>query len=398
MNSGISNYLEKIASGVVGIALLGLGGGCHTTDSQTSTQETKRNLNMVEIRKSDFGKTASGVAVDIYTLKNSHGMIAKVMTYGASLTELHVPDRNGKMEDVVLGFDNLEAYLKGHPYFGCTTGRVANRIAKGKFSLNGKNYSLAVNNGPNHLHGGIVGLDKRVWAATYRSDAQQCSVEFTYRSPDGEEGYPGNLDIRVTYTLTQGNELKIDYEARTDQDTPINLTNHAYFNLAGPNKGDMLGHELHLNADNFTPVDPTGIPTGEIKTVKSSVMDFTTPHRIGARIDQLAGDPGGYDHNYALNKKQRGELSLAARVYEPISGRVMEILTTEPGIQFYTGNYLDGTLVGKSGQRYGKRYGFCLETQHFPDSINQPSFPSTVLKPGSVYRQTTTHRFSTRKG
>ena len=348
--------------------------------------------------KTLFGRTAEGVAVDIYTLKNSHGMVARIMTYGATLTELHVPDRNGKLADVTLGFDNLEAYLKGHPYFGSTAGRVANRIAKGRFTLNQKTYTLATNNGPNHLHGGVKGFDKRVWIASTRVSDVGVSIDFTYRSVDGEEGYPGNLDVKVSYTLTNKDELRIDYEARTDADTPVNLTNHSYFNLAGPGGGTMLGHELQIDADQFTPVDATGIPLGENQSVKGTVMDFTKPTLIGARVNDVGGDPGGYDHNYALNKPAPAGLSLAARVYEPKSGRVMEVLTTEPGVQFYTGNYLDGSLTGKSGQAYVKRHGFCLECQHYPDAINQPKFPSVVLKPGQTYRQTTVHRFSVRKG
>ena len=347
--------------------------------------------------KTLFGKTTEGVAVDIYTLKNSHGMVARIMTYGATLTELHVPDRDGKMADVTLGFDNLEAYLKGHPFFGSTAGRVANRIAKGQFTLNQKNYTLAVNNGPNHLHGGVKGFDKRVWNASTRVSDAGVSVDFTYRSPDGEEGYPGNLDVKVSYTLTNKDELRIDYEAKTDADTPVNLTNHAYFNLAGPTGETMLGHELQIEADQYTPVDATSIPLGDHKLVKGTVMDFTKPTVIGARINDVGGDPGGYDHNYVLNKPVTGALSLAAKVYEPRSGRVMEVLTTEPGVQLYTGNFLDGSLTGKSGQRYVKRYGFCLECQHYPDSINQPKFPTVVLKPGQTYRQTTVHRFSVRK-
>ncbi len=348
--------------------------------------------------KASFGRTTEGVEVEIYTLKNRHGMVAKIMTYGATLTELHVPDKHGNIADVALGFDNLEAYLKGHPFFGSTAGRVANRIAKGRFTLNQKTYTLAANNGPNHLHGGLKGFDKRVWKASTQASGSEISVKLAYRSVDGEEGYPGNLDVLVIYTLTDRNELRVDYEARTDADTPVNLTNHTYFNLAGPVGDTILGHELHLNADHYTPVDDTSIPTGEIASVKGTVMDFTKPTLIGARINNVGGDPGGYDHNYVLNKPVPRSLTLAARVHEPKSGRVMEVLTTEPGVQLYTGNYLDGTLTGKSGQRYVKRYGFCLECQHYPDSINQPKFPSVVLKPGQTYTQTTVHRFSVRKG
>ena len=347
------------------------------------------------VTKASFGKTLVGQPVEIYTLTNSHGMVAKIMTYGALLTELHVPDKNGKLDDVVLGFDNLDAYLAGHPYFGATAGRVANRIAGGKFSLEGKEYILATNNGPNHLHGGEKGLDKRVWKAIPEESGGDPAVEFAYVSPDGEEGYPGNLSITVTYTLTDDNELRIDYTAGTDKATPVNLTHHSYFNLAGEGNGTILDHELTLMADQYTPVDDTGIPTGELKPVSGSVMDFTTPVPIGARIDEVGSDPGGYDHNYVL-RSQDGTLTSSALVYHPGSGRVMEILTTEPGIQFYTGNFLDGTLTGKAGKVYAKRSGFCLETQHYPDSVNQPTFPSVILKPGETYRHTTVHRFTTR--
>ena len=334
--------------------------------------------------------------MELYTLSNRNGLRAKIMTYGAILTELHVPDRLGNFSDVVLGFDNLAAYLKGHPYFGATTGRYANRIAKGKFTLNGKEYTLAVNNGPNHLHGGVKGLDKRVWKAEPVSVPHGAAVKFTYFSPNGEEGYPGNLTVAVTYTLTDGNELRLDYEATTDQDTPINLTNHSYYNLAGAGHGTILNHELQINADRYTPVDATSIPLGEIRAVRGSVMDFTTSTAIGARIDQVGGTPGGYDHNFVLNKPQAGALALAATVYEPGSGRVMKVLTTEPGVQLYTGNYLDGTLTGKGGLGYPFRSGLCLECQHFPDSVNQPAFPSVILKPGQTYRHTTVHQFSVR--
>lgn len=351
---------------------------------------------MGTLKEEPFGKTADGQEVKIYTLTNKNGLVAKVMTYGALLTELHVPDRNGVLADVVLGFDNLAAYLTCSTYFGATTGRVANRIAKGKFTLDGKEYKLATNNGLNHLHGGLVGFDKRIWKAKEVPADSGRSVKFTYRSADGEEGYPGNLDVDVTYTLTSENELKIEYKAVTDKPTPINLTNHSYFNLAGAGSGTILDHELTLIADHYTPVDETGIPTGEIAAVEGTVMDFTKPTTIGARIEQLIGNPGGYDHNYVLNS-QNGTMAPAARVYEPKSGRVLEVLTTEPGVQLYTGNYLDGTVTGKGGKVYKKRYGLCLETQHYPDSVNQPGFPTTILGPRMTYRQTTIHRFSTQK-
>ena len=308
------------------------------------------------------------------------------------LTEMHVPDKNGNLGDVVFGHDKLEDYLDGHSYFGVTTGRVANRIAKGKFTLDGHEYSLATNNDPNHLHGGIEGIDKKVWSAREVRSKEGEAVAFSYVSPDGEEGYPGELKMKVTYTLTNDNELRIDYLATTNKATPVNLTNHAYWNLAG--KGQILDHLLQLNADHYTPVDKTGIPTGEILKV-DDVMSFLKPTKIGARIDddKLAGEPGGYDHNYCLNKIEFGKISMAARVEEETSGRTLEIFTTEPGIQFYTGNFLNGTEIGKGGWKYEFRNAFCLETQHFPDSINQPHFPSTVLRPKEKYTQTTIHKF-----
>lgn len=345
------------------------------------------------VRKMPFGKTGDGTPVDLYVLTNSRGAVAKVMTYGAILTELHMPDRSGKMDDVVLGFDNLQQYLDGHPFFGATTGRVANRIAKGRFTLDGKTYKLATNNGPNHLHGGVRGFDKRMWKAATAGTAAAPAVKFTRRSADGEEGYPGNLDVTVTYTLTGRNELRIDYLATTDKATPVNLTHHSYFNLLGTRGGDILNHELTLAADRYTPGDKTLIPTGQIAPVKGTPLDFRKPTKIGARIAQAGGEPTGYDHNFVLNGGGKS-LALAARVYEPTTGRVMEILTDEPGIQFYTGNFLDGTLAGKNGVVYTKHAGFCLEAQHFPDSVNHPNFPSTILRPGQAYRQTTVHRFS----
>jgi aldose 1-epimerase len=344
------------------------------------------------ITKSDFGKTPDGTAVDLYTLTNANGVKAKIITYGALLTELLVPDRDGKLDDVVLGFDDLKGYLGGHPYFGAIVGRVTNRIAKGKFTLDGKEYHLAVNNGPNSLHGGLKGFDKVVWKAEQVPAADGVAVKFTYVSPDGEEGYPGNLSAAVTYTLTNQNEVKIDYLATTDKATPVNLTNHSYFNLADPRSGDVLGHELMLAADEYTPSDDTLIPTGELKSVKGTPLDFTTPTPIGARINQLKGDPIGYDHNYVLRGGGKS-LALAARVREPKTGRVLEMYTTEPGVQFYTGNFLDGTLKGK-GVVYHKHQGFCLEAQHYPDSVNHPEFPSVILRPGKTYTQTTVYKFS----
>ncbi|MFC1736423.1 aldose epimerase family protein [Candidatus Hydrogenedentota bacterium] len=350
----------------------------------------------MDIKKESFGKTADGTLADLYTLTNDNGMTAEITNYGGIVVSLTVPDRNGKPADVALGFDTLEEYIKDNPYFGCIVGRYANRIARGKFTLNGVEYALAVNNGENHLHGGINGFDKVIWKAKeVRSDAG-VGLELSYLSKDGEEGYPGNLSATVLYTLTNKNELKIDYSATTDKDTVINLTNHSYFNLAGAGSGDILGHELMINADKFTPGDKGLIPTGEITSVKGTPLDFTASTTIGARIEndykQLALS-GGYDHNFVLNNSDE-PLALAARVCEPTTGRVMEVFTTEPGLQFYTGNFLQGEIKGKDGKIYKKRHGFCLETQHFPDSPNKPEFPSPVLKAGEKYRTTTIYRFS----
>jgi aldose 1-epimerase len=348
------------------------------------------------VQKAAFGKTKEGAAVEIYTLTNRNGMTAKVMTYGATLTELIVPDRSGKPGNIVLGFDTIEPYLAGVPYFGSTIGRVGNRIAKGSFTLNGKTYKLATNNGPNHLHGGVKGFDKVVWKAEVAPAG--ATVKFSYHSPDGEEGYPGNLDVSVVYTLTDANELHLDYTARTDKATPVNLTNHSYFNLAGDGSGSILDHVLMIAADQMTPVDDTLIPTGKLAPVKGTVFDFTTPTAIGARIAKVPiAPPVGYDHNYVL--RPRGNmagngLTLAARVTEPTSGRVMEVRTLEPGIQFYSGNFLDGTIKNRKGVPYEKHAAFCLETQHYPDSVNHRNFPSTILEPGLTYKTTTVYAFS----
>lgn len=344
-------------------------------------------------KQANWGKTTDGVDVDLYTLTNKNGVVAKITTYGAILTELHVPDRTGKMGDVVLGFDNLDGYLKGHPYFGSTVGRVANRIAKGKFTLDGKEYTLAVNNGPNSLHGGLKGFDKQVWKASIIKSPEGPSVRFKYHSPDGEEGYPGDLDVTVEYTLTSKNAIVIDYTAKADKATPVNLTNHTYFNLKG--SGEVLGYDMMINADKYTPVDDTLIPTGQIAPVKGTPLDFTFSHPIGEHMKELGGEPNGYDHNYIITGGGKS-LTLAARAYDPSSGRVVEMSTTEPGVQFYTANFLDGTLTGKGGFTYQIHDAFCLEAQHYPDSINHPNFPTVVLKPGKVYHQRTEYAFSTK--
>src|SRR5438128_4171741 len=358
------------------------------------------NLNaygQAKVTKESFGKTPDGQDADIYTWTNRRGAEVKITSYGGIITSLRVPDRNGKLDDIVLGFDNLDAYLKGHPYFGAIIGRYGNRIAKGRFTLHGVEYKLAVNNGENHLHGGIKGFDKVVWKAKPRTVANSAALELTYLSKDGEEGYPGNLFVKVVYTLTNANELKIEYSATTDKDTVINLTSHSYFNIAGQGNGDILDHKLFINAARFTPTDAGSIPTGELKSVKGTPFDFTSAFRIGERInddDQQLKFGKGYDHNFVLNGRT-GMLRQAAVVYEPTSGRSMEIWTTAPGIQFYTGNFLDGTLTGKDGKVYQQRYGFCLETQHFPDSPNHPSFPTAVLRKGQQYHTITIHKFKT---
>ena len=352
-----------------------------------------------QMRKQAFGTTADGQPVDLYTLTNKNGVEASIITYGGIVTSLKTPDRNGKLEDVVLGFDDLAGYLKTNPYLGALIGRYGNRIGNAKFKLDGVEYKLAANNGPNALHGGLKGFDKVLWKARDASDGQSPRLELSYLSKDGEEGYPGNLSATVVYTLTDANELRIDYTATTDKDTVVNLTNHSYFNLGGPSAADILGHELTLYADRFTPVDATLIPTGELRSVADTPLDFRQPVAIGARISQADEQlkfGGGYDHNFVLNSGG-GALAPAAKVYEPKTGRVLEVLTTEPGIQFYSGNFLDGTLTGKGGKVIAFRSGLCLETQHFPDSPNKPQFPSTVLKPGEKYQSTTVYRFSASK-
>ena len=345
----------------------------------------------MSISKQSWGKTPEGAEVDLYTLANANGMRVKIMTYGPTITSVEVPDRNGKTENVTLCLDSLADYLKGHPFFGSTVGRYANRIAKGKFTLDGKQYTLATNNGPNHLHGGTKGFDKYVWKAEPVEGDNEEGVTFSHESPDGDEGYPGTMSVRVTYSLTSDNELKMAYWAKTDKPTVVNLTNHTYWNLENGGGSDVLGHELTLNADRYLPVDAGLIPVGELKSVKGTPMDFLQAKTIGARISQVEG---GYDHCYVLDKDQvENGLSLAARVVAPQSGRLMEVYTTQPAIQFYSANFLDGTLHA-GGKTYGKHFAFCLETQHYPDSPNQPTFPTTVLKPGEEYEQLTVYKFS----
>jgi aldose 1-epimerase len=339
-----------------------------------------------------FGKTKDGKEVSVFTLTNGHGVKVRLIDYGATLISVETPDKAGKTANITLGFPTLAGYFERHPYFGSTVGRYGNRIAGGKFKLDGKEHKLATNNGPNHLHGGIKGFDAVMWKAEQVKGADP-AVRFTYTSPDGDEGYPGKLDVAVTYTLTHNNELRIDYEAKTDKPTVVNLTNHAYWNLGGAGSGNILKHELTLAADEYLPIDDTSIPTGKPASVKGTAFDFTSPHAIGERIDEIKKDPHktkGYDHCYVL-RGQQGKLELAAKVKDPASGRVMEIFTTEPGVQLYCGNFLGGG-AGEGG--YKQHDAFCLETQHYPDSPNQPSFPSTTLKPGETYRSTTVHKFS----
>lgn len=350
-----------------------------------------------QINRQPFGQTKDGTPIDLFTLRNANGAEARICNYGGLVISLKVPDRNGKLGDVVLGYDNLADYIKDTPYFGALIGRYGNRIAKGQFTLDGRQYTLATNNYPNALHGGVKGFDKVVWLPTVMPSAEGPALKLQHVSHDGEEGYPGNLSVTVVYTLTHDNALKVEYTATTDRDTVANLTQHSYFNLAG--KGTILGHVVMIAADKFTPVDSTLIPTGELRPVNGTPFDFRTPTAIGARInqdDEQLKFGKGYDHNWVINKPM-GQLSLMARVYEPTSGRVLEVLSTEPGLQFYSGNFLDGTLKGKGGWVYQFRNGFCMEPQHYPDSPNRPEFPSVVLKPGDTYHNTIVFKFSVQK-
>jgi aldose 1-epimerase len=382
-----SNYQWlKILSVSLGAAALV---GCSTT-SLTPNQGA-------QISVKPFGPPQNGIAVDLYTLRNNKGAEAAICNYGGLVISFKVPDRWGAFGDVVLGYDNLADYIKDTPYFGAMIGRYGNRIAKGKFTLDGKEYTLAINNGPNALHGGLKGFDKVVWESKILARSEGPSLQLRYTSKDGEEGYPGNLSVTAVYTLTDDNALKLEYTATTDKDTVINLTQHSYFNLAG--KGDILNHTVMIPADKFTPVDSALIPTGELKPVDGTPFDFRTPTPIGARIgqdDEQLKFGNGYDHNWVINKPM-GKLGLMARVFEPTSGRVLEVFSTEPGLQFYTGNFLDGKLTGKGGWVYQFRNGFCMEAQHYPDSPNQPNFPTVVLKPGEVYRNTIIFKFSVQK-
>ena len=362
---------------------------------------------LANITRQPFGKTQEGTPVEIYTLRNVHGCEARISTYGGIVVSLTMPDKNGKLDDVVLGFDTVSGYEENpSPYFGALIGRYGNRIAKGKFTLDGKEYALSINNAPNTLHGGKIGFDKHVWQAQPGTSAEGPTLTLRYVSKDGEEGFPGTLTVKAVYTLTEDNALKVAFEAMTDAPTVINLTNHSYFDLRGAaSTGDILNHEITLHASRYLPVDKTSIPLGELRPVAGTPFDFTKPAAIGARIDdpdpQLHFGPGGYDHCYVLDGYDpklgaKAEPFLAAHVYEPTSGRVLELWTSEPGVQFYTANYLEGKFAGKGGKVYGKRSAFCLEPQHFPDSPNRPEYPSVVLRPGETYRNTFFYRFSVR--
>lgn len=349
----------------------------------------------MDIGRVVFGRIGDGRAAHLYTLVNANGVEAKITNFGGILVSLKVPDRDGRMDDVVLGYDTLKEYVNDPNYFGCVVGRHANRIAEGRFSIGGVEYSLARNSGGHHLHGGVRGFNKALWVAEATKGGDGAGLSLGYLSREGEEGYPGNLSVHVNYLLTHGDELRIDYKAETDRETLVNLTNHSYFNLAGAGSGDVLGHVLTVHAETFTPVDAGLIPTGELRRVEGTPMDFRKPTEIGARIDDdyeqlLFGR--GYDHNYALDGGGV-PLALAAEVYEPATGRVMRAYTTEPGVQLYTGNHL-GNVLGKGGRAYGRRGGLCLEAQRFPDSPNKPGFPSTALRAGETYRQTTVYAFS----
>jgi aldose 1-epimerase len=370
---------------------------CQTQTANNKVQKSEQN----SITKSEFGKMPDGTSVYLYTLRNTQSMEVRISDYGGIITHWAAPDNKGRYEDIVLGYDSLDGYLKATPYFGAIVGRYGNRISKGKFILDGQTYHLATNNGQNHLHGGLQGFDKVVWTATI-VDSEIPTLKLSYLSKDGEEGYPGNLQVEVIYSLQEDNSLKIDYQATTDKTTIVNLTNHTYFNLSGDVKGDILNHEITLNADYFLPVDSTLIPTGELKSVKASAFNFLQSKPIGKEINDTENEQirygKGYDHSWVLNpSKEKSAMNFVATVLEPISGRVLEVFTMEPATQFYTGNFLDGTIIGKKGIVYKKRYGFCLETQHYPDSPNQKNFPSTVLKPNEVYKTSTIYKLSVKQ-
>lgn len=383
----------------LGVSLSGCGqpateaGKTNAPNAETATKGAEPKL-----KKESFGKLPDGTEVDSWTLTNKNGVEVKITNYGATVTSIKAPDRNGKMDDVTLGYDSIDGYLAKNPHMGSLAGRYANRIANGEFKIGGKTISLAKNNGPNHLHGGPNGFYKQIWKASDVSDKKGIAVRMTYLSKDGEENYPGNLEATVTYTLTDQNELKIDYLATTDKETVVNLTNHSYFNLAGAGSGDVLNHQLKINAKNTTEIDKTLIPTGKLSSVTGTPFDFTKLTAIGARIEDASEQlqiGKGYDHNFVLDNGGKLDVQ-AVEVYEPTTGRVMEVFTDQPGVQLYTANHLDGSIIGKGGKTYQKRGAFCLETQHYPDSPNKPNFPSTALKPGDKYQTTTIYKFSAR--
>ena len=392
-----SGLLAVTLPGLLLLASCGPNQSAEQSVATTAPADSTQTKSATMPTATSFGKTPDGTEVQLFTLTNQQGAKASISNYAGTLVRLLVPDKDGKMGDVVLGFDDVNGYTdaafrKANPYIGALIGRYGNRIAKGKFTIDGKTYQVGVNNGPNSLHGGKVGYDQRVWDATPGTSAEGETLTLKYLSKDGEEGYPGNLQITVVYTLTNANALKIEYTATTDKTTPVNLTNHAYFNLSHGTSQDILSHVVTIPADRYTVVDADLIPTGELKAVQGTPFDFRQPHAIGERIGQV---PGGYDHNWVLNASGPGHA--AATVYDPASGRTLEVTTDEPGIQFYTGNFLDGSLTGKGGTVYGKHGGFCLETQHFPDSPNQAKFPSTILKPGETYHTVSTYTFGVRK-
>ena len=370
------------AISIIGLVILMI---CFSGES--SKQNTGDSRLFIDREK--FGQTNEGVSVDLFTLTNDNGLTVKITNYGGIVTSMFVPDKMGNYEDVVLGFDNLQNYLDGHPYFGSLIGRYANRIAKGMFELKGVLYYLAANNGENHLHGGNRGFDKVVWDSEPFVEENEVGLNLSYLSKDMEEGYPGNLNVKVTYRLTNENQLIIDYFAETDKACPVNLTHHSYFNLTA-GKENILNHKVMINANSYVGIDNNLIPTGQIRDLIGTEMDFTLPKIIGSRIDMV---DGGYDHCYIINKNP-DDMSLIARVHEETSGRIMEVYSTEPGVQFYSGNFLDGSIKGKNGIMYEKHFGFCLETQHFPDSPNQKDFPSTILYPGESYTYSTIYEFS----
>jgi aldose 1-epimerase len=395
-----------VAAGLAIAAILAIA-AC-ATESEPEVGVDAEPAADLPVSREAFGTLPDGRQVDVFTLRNDNGVVVRVIDYGGIVLSITAPDRDGNAGDIVLGYDELDGYLAATPYFGAIIGRYGNRIAGARFTLDGATYELAANNDPNHLHGGEVGFDKVLWNGEIVDTDAGAGVRFTYTSLAGEEGYPGNLDATVDYMLNEDNELVIDYRATSDAPTPINLTHHSYFNLAGG--GDILGHELQINADRYTPVDETLIPTGELAAVAGTPFDFTEPTAIGARIDadgEQLRRGGGYDHNFVLQRGDAGasisadgalaEMLLAARVTEPVSGRVLEVETSEPGLQFYSGNFLDGTITGKDGRVYEHRSGFCLEPQHFPDSPNQAAFPPTILRPGEIYRSRTIYRFAVQR-